>query len=290
MKTAYRIYRPQHPKASVFIIHGMEEHKERYVPFAQYLCDHDIGVLIYDLPGHGDIPKEDMGWFGEKDGYRNLIHSAVDAATETKKAFPDVPLFCLGHSMGSMIARNFLQKYSDLIDGMILSGAPCYQPGAAAGKALVKVIALQKGKKGHSKLLDDMSTGSFNKSVENPRTEADWLSYDTDNVDAYLADEKCGVPFTVQGYGDLFELVIRMHDSAAYRVSKPDLPIVILTGEDDPCTGGVKGVSDSLNTLVRAGYINVEAHAYPHMRHEILNETEKMTVWQDITDWIDAHI
>ena len=135
-----------------------------------------------------------------------------------------------------------------------------------------------------------MSTGSFNKSVENPRTEADWLSYDTDNVDAYLADEKCGVPFTVQGYGELFELVIRMHDSAAYRVSKPDLPIVILTGEDDPCTGGVKGVSDSLNTLVRAGYMNVEAHAYPHMRHEILNETEKMTVWQDITDWIDAHI
>ena len=80
MKTAYRIYRPQHPKASVFIIHGMEEHKERYVPFAQYLCDHDIGVLIYDLPGHGDIPKEDMGWFGEKE-----LEGFIKAARVHKK-------------------------------------------------------------------------------------------------------------------------------------------------------------------------------------------------------------
>ena len=290
MKTAYRIYRPQHPKASVFIIHGMEEHKERYVPFAQYLCDHDIGVLIYDLPGHGDIPKEDMGWFGEKDGYRNLIHSAVDAATETKKAFPDVPLFCLGHSMVSMIARNFLQRYSDLIDGMILSGAPCYQNGAKAGKAIVRTIAMHKGKKGHSKFLDRQITGAFNSLIKDAKTDSDWISYDEDNVKAFITDEKCGVPFTVQGYADLMELMIRMHDVHAYNVTKPDLPIVILTGEDDPCTGGEKGVADSVNTLARAGYHHVEAHSYPHMRHEILNETEKMTVYEDIIDWIESHI
>ena len=77
MKTAYRIYRPQHPKASVFIIHGMEEHKERYVPFAQYLCDHDIGVLIYDLPGHGDIPKEDM----EENNVKNRISKSTGETT-----------------------------------------------------------------------------------------------------------------------------------------------------------------------------------------------------------------
>lgn len=290
MKTAYRIYKPEHTRASVFIIHGMEEHKERYVPFAEYLKEHDIAVLIYDLPGHGDIPKEDMGWFGEKDGWKELIRSAVDAAMTLKKEVPGVPLFCLGHSMGSMIARNFLQRYSELIDGLILSGAPCYQPGASAGKAVAKMIALKNGKKGHSKVLDSLSTGSFAKTIENPRTELDWLSYDEANVDAYIADEKCGVPFTVQGYIDLFELTSRMHDVKAYNVVKPELPILIATGEDDPCTGGIKGVQDSVGTLVSAGYHCVETKTYPHMRHEILNETEHMQVYEDILNWIEAHV
>lgn len=290
MELSYRIYRPEHARASVFIIHGMQEHKERYVPFAQYLCDHGFGVVIYDLPGHGDIEKENLGWFGEKDGWRTLVHSAVDIATITKHEFPGVPMFCFGHSMGSMIARCFVQKYSDLIDGLMLSGAPCYQAGAPAGKALVKVIALKTGKKGHAKILDEMSTGSFNKTIENPRTECDWLSYDTANVDRFIADEKCGVPFTVQGYADLFELVIRMHDVSLYHVTKPDLPIIIMAGEDDPCTGGEKGIADSMETLHKAGYVNVKKKIYPHMRHEILNETDRRKVYEDAVSWLNDHL
>lgn len=290
MKQNYRIFRPEKPIASIFIIHGMQEHKDRYIPFAEYLRQNHIGCVIYDLPGHKEVKKEDMGWFGEKDGYRNLVHSAVDIAVLTKKEFPDVPMFCFGHSMGSLIARNFLQKYSELIDGMILSGAPCYNSASPSGKVIVKLLSVFKGKKGHSKLLDDMVTGVFNKAVKNPETPSDWISYNKDNVHAFVNDEWCGVPFTIQGYGDLLDLVIQMHKPGNYHVVKKDLPIYFMAGEDDPCTGGEKGLEDSVSVLRKAGYRNIEKKIYPEMRHEILNEKGNEEVYEDVHKWIMGHL
>lgn len=289
MEQRYRIFKPEQVKASVFIIHGMEEHKDRYIPFAQFLCANHVGCVIYDLPGHKEKQKENMGWFGEKDGYLNLIHSAVNIAVLTKKEFPDVPMYCFGHSMGSLIARNFLQKYSDLIDGMILSGAPCYNSAAPLGRAMVNVLAKAKGKKGHSRLLDNMVTGSFNKAVKNPKTDSDWISYNEENVKAFVEDEWCGVPFTIQGYGDLLDLVMNMHKPENYRVTKEDLPVFFMAGEDDPCTGGNKGLEDSIAVLKNAGYKNIDKKVYPHMRHEILNENGRMEVYEDALKWILNH-
>ena len=34
--------------------------------------------------------------------------------------------------------------------------------------------------------------------------------------------------------------------------------------------------------MKKVGYINVTSKLYPNMRHEILNETEKQRVWDDI--------
>lgn len=290
MKQNYRVFRPAHPVASVFVIHGMQEHKDRYISFAEYLCSNNVGCIIYDLPGHKEEKKENMGWFGERDGYRNLIHSAVDIAVLTKKEFPEVPLFCLGHSMGSLIARNFLQRYSELIDGMILCGAPCYNAAAPSGKVIIKILSAFKGKKGHSKLLDNMVTGAFNKAVENPDTPSDWISYNKDNVQEFINDEWCGVPFTIQGYGDLLDLVIQMHKPENYNVIKPELPIYFMAGEDDPCTGGEKGIEDSISVLRKAGYMNINKKIYPEMRHEILNEKRNDEVYADTLNWIIAHL
>ena len=279
------------PKAAVFIVHGMQEHRYRYEDFARFLADHDIAVVTYDLPGHGETDQgEDRGWFGENNGWRNLVMSAVEMAVFTRKQFPKIPVFLLGHSMGSMIGRCFLQLHDGLIDGIILSGAPVYTPAASAGKTIALASAVRNGKKGHSSLLDQLATGSFNKGIENPRTPLDWLSYLEENVDRYIADPDAGFPFTVQGYKDLFDGMIQMNDLSLYRCNNPELPIYLIAGEDDPCIGGEKGFHYSAERLRQAGYKNVGVRMFPGMRHEILQEEDHMLVYNDILAWIKAHI
>lgn len=289
---SYIIHNPEsEPKAVVFIVHGMQEHKERYAWFARYLNDRGYAVITYDLPGHGqDTDKENLGYFGESDGWNTLVNSAVEIATIAKKEFPNIPCVYFGHSMGTMIGRTFLQKYDGMIDAMMLSGCPCYQSAAGLGKAIASIVVKTKGAKGHSKLLDTLATGSFNKAIENPRTDLDWLSYNEENVDAYLADEYCGVPFTNQGYLDLFMGMIQMNDKSSYRMANPTLPLFLFAGEDDPCTGGNKGWMDTVSKLRNLGYTNLEEKRYPHMRHEILNEVDNAIVMQDATDWLDGHL
>ncbi|MCR5795785.1 MAG: lysophospholipase [Solobacterium sp.] len=286
---AWTVYRPeeQEVKAAVFIIHGMEEHRRRYDAFANYLNSRGIGVVTYDLPGHGEsADKADRGYFGDDNGWRNLVISALDISLLTKNAFKNVPLIMMGHSIGTIIARSYLQKYDRLIDGVILNGLPNYTPAAHAGKGIATFLGLVKGGKRHSKLLDRLVTGNFNSVIDDPRTPLDWLSTNEKNVDAYIDDDDCGEPFTIRGYYDLFDGLVRMNDVQSYNCTKPDMPIYVVAGEDDPVIGGVKGFNESIRLLQSAGYKNIGRRLYPHMRHETLNETESRVVWDDIADYI----
>lgn len=285
-----QIYRPadRTPKAVLFVVHGMQEHQGRYAAFASYLNRHGYACITYDLPGHGkNTSTEDLGFFGSENGWNHLVNSAVEITMLAKHEFPGIPVIYFGHSMGTMIGRSFLQVHDGLIDAMILSGAPCYQSAAAAGKLIAAMIVKAKGKKGHSKVLDNLATGSFNKTIENPRTPVDWLSYNDENVDRYIADELCGFSFTNQGYLDLFKGMTDMSRPSLYRLANPDLPILLYAGEDDPCIGGKKGWNDTKRRLKDIGYRSVESRLYPHMRHETLQEADHEKVMQDIVDWCD---
>lgn len=280
-----RVYRPQtEPQAVLVVVHGMEEHCRRYRDFAVFLRDHGIAVLTYDLPGHGNAARRggELGWFGAENGWHNLVDSAVRAVEKMKMEYPGVPLWLMGHSMGSMIARCYLQEHDELIDGVILSGAPAYIHGVHAALPLIAAVSRAKGGHGHSRALDRLITGTYNHGIEHPRTQFDWISYNTDNVDRYSADPLCGVPFTVQGYRDLAEGMARTQQKSAYLCRNPDLPVYFLAGKDDPCIGGPEGWSETLQLLQKAGYSNVHAKLYEGMRHEILNETDRRSVYCDI--------
>ena len=130
-------------------------------------------------------------------------------------------------------------------------------------------------------MLDQMVTGNFNKKIKNARTPVDWLSYNTENVDRYIAEPLDGFPFTIQGYIDEMEGIIKM-SNGTYHVTRADLPIYFFAGEEDPCTGGSEGFADSIMRLHQAGYTAIDAKRYPHMRHEILNEKENEKVYADV--------
>lgn len=287
-KSLYKVYSPEEkPTASVFIVHGMQEYSDRYEQFAEYLKSRGIACVIYDLPGHGaNTDNGELGWFGEKDGWKTFVDSAAGAAKLLKEMYPDVPVVFFGHSMGTMVGRCFLQQYDHLIDALILSGAPNYVAAGSAGIAVCRLLSLVKGKHGFSKLLDGMATGGFSKAVKNPETPLDWLSYNKENVRNYINDPLCGKPFTIQGYSDLFTMMKLMGDVKAYNCSKPALPIYLFAGKEDPCIGGEKGFADTIERLQKAGYHSVETKLYEHMRHETLNEIGKAEVYKDTADWI----
>ncbi len=284
------VFMPRECKAAIVIVHGMQEHRHRYEALGEYLAQNGIGTLAYDLPGHGkSLPHEELGWFGE-DGWDNLVESAVHEIKAARQIFDNVPVFFLGHSMGAMIGRCFLQEHDALIDGMILSGPPCFNKSAGVGKAVASMVKKAKGDRGFSTVLDNLATGSFNKAIENPRTSLDWLSYNEENVDAYIADEYCGFPFTVKGYEDLLEGMLRMHDPRRFHVTAPDLPLYAFAGQDDPCIGGEEGFNATVRFLLKVGYQCVKNKLYPGMRHETMHETGREKVFGDICGWICAQL
>ena len=139
-------------------------------------------------------------------------------------------------------------------------------------------------------MMDKLVTGNFNSSVANPKTEVDWLSYNEDNVAEYVNDPDSGFGFTVQGYLDELEGMNQMHDVSRYEGNNKRLPIAFFAGKEDPCIGGAKGFADSVDTIKKAGYKRITTRLYPHMRHEILNETDYQRVYQDVVRWLDANL
>lgn len=282
------VYIPDEPKMIIQILHGMSEHRGRYEKFALNLMNLGAVVVTSDHLGHGEnVESEaDYGYFGKEDGWKRLVENQHEITMQIKKEFPELPFILFGHSMGSLIARSYTKRYDYELSELILCGAPNYNPAAPIAKTVALSIAKVKGDHYRSAMIDKMTFGAFNKSVENARTNFDWLSKSEENVDEYLNDSKCGFNFCAKGFADLFEGVMDMHDTKGWMCSNPTLPILITAGEKDPCTGGDKGLISTSETLKKAGYGKIDIKIFESLRHEILNEKEKDFVFETINQWI----
>lgn len=286
-KLSLSVFEAEDAKGCVQVIHGMEEHKERYDDFAQKLCEAGYHVVSSDMRGHGtDAPI--LGYFNDKDGYKDILSDQKLITKYIKKRFQTEKVIVFAHSMGTIITRNLLQTESQNYEKVILSGFP-YDPGKAAtsvGILLCGIVGAIKGQKYHSKFICNLATGGFNKAIQNPKTELDWLSYNEENIQKYIADKYCGFGFRVSANRDLFCLVRRMSELNLYRSVNAELPLFMIRGEDDPSTGFEKNAAKSVAVLRNAGFQNIHTKVYPHMRHEILNEDGRDQVIEDIIKFL----
>lgn len=282
-----RVYDTPSPRAAVKFIHGMEEHQDRYVPFASFLRDSGYAVITSDMRGHGKKAPL-LSHIADRDGDRLLIEDEEAVLSLIRGRYPDVPVFLFAHSMGTIIARRLLQTRSGDFSKAALSGYPNPNPAAGAGIALCGIAGTFRGRKGHSALLDSMVLGGFSKAVPNAETPLDWLSFDRDNVRRYSEDPLCGVPFTIGSYDALMRLIRDIGNPALYRDVNTALPILLISGIDDPCTGGEKGRQASLDVLRRAGFACIDTVTLDGMRHEILNESAKDQVFSRILSFFEA--
>lgn len=275
------IYEPKEPKAVIQFVHGMEEYKERYTAFAEYLTREGFICVTSDLRGHGkNAPL--LSHISNKYGDRLLIEDQKVIRDYIEETYTNLPVYLFGHSMGSIIARVMMQRYGKRYEKVVLSGYVNPNPVAGMGKFLTKLITVFKGPKGHSKFITGLAVGAFNKTIKNPRTPLDWLSYNEANVDKYIADQLCGVEFTLGSYYALMALLAKMGKSKKYHSVNPQTPIMLAGGEDDPCTGFEKGREASKLLLEKAGYRNITQKTFKHMRHEILNEKGNSLVYEEI--------
>lgn len=280
------IFEVENPKAVVQVIHGMEEHQERYEKIIKVLNEKGFSVVSSDMRGHGMSCKE-LGFFKEKDGYKELIEDQKVITNFIKEHFKNLEIYILAHSMGTIITRVLLQENSKDYRKVVLSGYPNYQSGAYFGILFANLIKIFYGPKYKSKFISSLSVESFNKSIKNPKTNCDWISHNEENVKAYIDDPYCGIGFTCSAFCDLFHLVIMMHKSKLYKNVNKDMELLLLRGLDDPCVGGDKGAKDSYKVLNDAGFDKLEKIDYENMRHEILAEKDNKKVYEDIIFFYD---
>lgn len=286
-------------KGIVQLVHGMCEHKERYVPFMEFLADNGYASIIHDHRGHGESVKssDDLGYF-YKGGYTAMIKDVKAVTLLARKEFSrnvtgadkesgELPLILFGHSMGSMAVRSFTKRYDCLIDGLVVCGSPSYNPGLKIGKALARGYMLIMGDRHRPSLIQSIAFGAFNRKFRDEKSSNAWICSDPEIVSAYDADPHCNFQFTTDGFINLFSLMQDAYGIKGWRKANPDLPILFVSGEDDPCRINDKRFSMAVERMREAGYRDVQARTYPSMRHEILNETGREKVWNDILAFFD---
>ena len=275
------------PRAVVQIAHGLAEHAARYGRVAQALAAQGLAVYAADHRGHGQTAATgDLGFFGARDGWRRCVGDLWTLNRRIAAEHPRLPNILLGHSMGSFMAQDFVADHSDAIAGLVLSGSNGPPPAiAGVGRIIARIERLRLGARGKSALLQSLMFGEFNKRFKPARTEFDWLSRDTAEVDAYLADPLCGFEFTNQLAVDLLDALGQLLRPERLARIRKDLPVYIFSGSDDPVGANLSALPEAYRG---AGLTRVEMRLYPGARHETLNETNRDEVTRDLLAWTET--
>ncbi|GAA4393817.1 alpha/beta hydrolase [Ornithinibacter aureus] len=280
------------PKAVVQIAHGMAEHSARYARLAQALTEHGYAVYAHDHRGHGSTASEiDHGYFADENGWDAVVADMRAVTRFAQEENPGLPVFLLGHSMGSFLSRTYVIEDSRDLAGLVLSGTGG-DPGPL-GKIGLGVARLEKRVRGPrhvSALLDKLTFGQFNAAFKPNRTGFDWLSRDDAEVDAYVDDTYCGRTFTSGFFVDLFGGIQVINDRRQVARVRRDLPILLIAGDKDPVGDGGKGPRAVAEQYTSVGVLDVTCTLYPGARHEIFNETNRDEVTADLVAWLDSHL
>lgn len=285
----WKIYDDSLPtKAVLQISHGMVEHIGRYEDFARFLAGEGFAVYANDHLGHKGSAgsDEDLGYFAPKDGYKCVLADLAHTAKTAREENPGKKLFLLGHSMGSFYARSFAALYPRLLDGLIISGTGGHNKMTAAGQKIVRAMIAFKGDRYRSQMVNKMAFGEYLKKIDNPRTPSDWISRDSEMVDRYRRDKYCSFVFTLGGFKDLLDINALANSQKTYEDTKKDMPILIFSGTMDPVGDYGAGVMQVYRLYTEKGCKDVKLNMYTGGRHEMLNETNRRQVYDDVLAWL----
>ena len=263
------------PKRVLQITHGMTEHIGRYEAFAGAMTAQGVAVAGYDLRGHGRNPgNPDVASFGE-DGWEASLKDMHLFFEHVSARFPGVPHDMLGFSLGSFLLREYLGRWSEGVGRAIIMGT-----GDQPAPVLSVMMAIVRGqiKKGGfdstTDLVRKLSFGTYNQKFKPNRTPSDWLCADQAQLDAYLADPLCRRDISSGLFWQLLGAMKRTGSKAACSTWNQSLPVLLISGQEDPVGDGGRGVRAVKKKMDAAGMKHVSLHLIPGARHIVLDEHE----------------
>ncbi|WP_291292939.1 alpha/beta hydrolase [Enterococcus sp.] len=288
-----KIWQPEGPSKGVLqLIHGMIEHIERYDPFARYLVSKGFTVIGHDHLGHGQTVTDQKayGTFGESKGADYLVADVGLVHGFAAERFPNLPYYVLGHSMGSLVLRNYLFQKPQPLNGAIIMGTTM-EPAAKMTSAMLLTESLMpfRQQAWPYRVMENLVFGQHNRRFQPNRTTKDWLSSDPQQVDAYLADPHTQFHFSLNAYRDLFLLTKKASDPQLLQKIDPKLPLLLISGKEDPVGHYGKSVRKLAACLNQQGQRNLTVYLLEGGRHEILNETNKQIVFHEIVQWLESN-
>ncbi|BCN29674.1 alpha/beta fold hydrolase [Anaeromicropila herbilytica] len=276
------------PKGTLLIIHGMAEHNLRYQNFINLLNNNEYEVYTYDQRGHGiDKDLSELGHFSDKNGYKIVISDSLNIIDYIQKQNRTSRFFIFGHSMGSIILRNIIQEF-DGIDGAIISGTT--YPNTLKiymGEIITAIAKLTFGPKHISPFLNKLLFSSKNYTKFTKTSSFGWLTRDMSQVNNYNIDKYCGFNCTTSFYNDLVLLTKKAGLKKNITKTRRDLPLFIISGDQDAVSSNGQEVIKLINKLKSLGFLNISYQIYSQARHELLNEINKKDIMNDIINWLE---
>jgi len=277
----------------VHIMHGMGEHKERYLDFAKFLANNSYAVYVHDHRKHGESVNNeaDVGIFTKDDKWDDIITDCNFVNRKIKKDLPNVKIITLGHSMGSVIARKFISSYPKSTDLAIIMGT---LPPIGLGKAIVpllmtSVMILFNPKNKRSPFMSKLLNDPLIKEFEPRKTDFDWITSDEAIVDQYAKDPLCGYAYSTRFYKEFFKGILDVNKSDVLFNTK-EMPLLFISGILDPVGEHGEGVKRVRELYSGHGFLDLTLKIVEDARHEVLNEKNKAKTYQFIIDWIKESI
>ena len=274
-------------KGIIQISHGVTEYIERYENFANYMTSLGYVVAGNDHLGHGkSLIDEKKMYTGGINSWKYLVDDFKICHELLTKEYSDIPYYILGFSLGSFVVRNYLSDYNPNVSKVFLLGTG-YQPPLLISmiKPLVKNEIKKYGDDKTSTTINELSFGTYNKKIKNPKTPYDWLSKSKENLDKYQNDPLVGKELTTSLFYEMLGGIAYTSKPKVIEKMNKEVPIILMSGTEDPVGDMSKGITKYNNILKKLGY-KTELKLYPNTRHDLLNEDNKLEILEDISKYM----
>jgi alpha-beta hydrolase superfamily lysophospholipase len=274
------------PKGAVQIAHGAAEHSQRYERFAKFLNVGGYVVYANDHQGHGQTAL----WSGKlgvagADAWNNFIKDAKQLTDIIRKEYPNLPIFLFGHSMGSMIAQDYMTRRGADLKGVVLYGTTGSLPNLDALVSRQEQAA-QAAPHEPSTIFSQRFT-TYNTPFAPGKTGFEWLSRDESEVEKYVADPLCGFVFSNGLACDYLKGLRELWKTEKEARIPKDLPVLVISGDKDPVGGNTQAIIPLLKRYKSCGIKNLSHKFYLNARHELLNEINRDEVQQEVLAWLN---
>ena len=278
----------ENPKAAIVFIHGLCGKIDRMLPTMRHFAEHGYACIGFDMRGHGNSIKdeEDRG-YTYNGGSKAMTEDINGIIGWVENHFPKTPVFIVAHSMGSLAARAYLKTDDTHIKGLIICGSPSYNPLSPLARIFLHIYNAVTD--GHNRLerTQRFTSDLYNKDFDDEGFQA-WMCSDPHERQKFFNDPECNYTCTTDCSLTLMLLMKETYSRKGWHVANPSLPILFISGENDSCMISMKRFHKSAGFMNTVGYRDVHSIIYPGMRHEVLNEIGKESVWDEIENFISV--